>query len=60
MNIAQSKELYKGARVYWRNDKKDSGSVIETSRDAVVIAWDNGESARVHHGDMREITRREV
>jgi hypothetical protein len=33
----------------------DSGIVTETSWDAVTIAWNNGEVARVHHGDMREI-----
>jgi hypothetical protein len=31
------------------------GSITETSWDAVTIAWDNGQVARVHHGDMREI-----
>ncbi len=33
----------------------DSGIITETSWDAVVIAWNNGQPARVHHGDMREI-----
>jgi hypothetical protein len=53
----ESKALKKGTRVYWRGDAADSGVVTETSWDAVAIAWDNGQVARVHHGDMREIQR---
>jgi hypothetical protein len=36
-------------------DTADSGGIIGTSWDAVTIAWDNGQVATVHHGDMREI-----
>ena len=53
MTVTESKGLQKGTRVYWRGDAADS----ETSWDAVVITWDNGNVARVHHGDMREIHR---
>ena len=42
-------------RVYWQGDGGDSGTITETSWDAVTIAWNNGQVARVHHGDMREI-----
>src|SRR5450755_4109598 len=49
MTNAESKTLKKGSRVYWQGD------ITETSWDAVTIAWDNGQVARVHHGDMREI-----
>ena len=35
-----------------------SGIITETSWDPVTIAWDNGQVARVHHGDMREIQQR--
>jgi hypothetical protein len=57
MTAAESKDLKKGSRVYWRRDAADRGSITETSWDAVTIAWDNGQVARVHHGDMREIQR---
>ena len=57
MTPAESKGLKKGSRVYWRGDADDCGIVTETSWDAVAIAWDNGQVARVHHGDMREIQR---
>jgi hypothetical protein len=57
MTAAESKGLKKGSRVYWRGDPADRGIVTDMSWDAVTIAWDNGQLARVHHGDMREIQR---
>ena len=57
MTVSESKALQKGARVYWRGDRADSGVVTETSWNAVTIAWTNGKVATVHHGDMREIHR---
>src|ERR1700726_2164312 len=55
MTVDESRKLQKGTRVYWRGDAADSGIITETSWDAVTIAWNNGEVARVHYGDMREI-----
>jgi hypothetical protein len=55
MRVAESKDLKKGTRVYWRGGVADAGTITGTSWDAVTIAWDNGEIASVHHGDMREI-----
>ena len=49
------KGLTKGSRVYWRGDGTDPGTITEMSWDAVMIAWDNGQVATVHHGDMRAI-----
>ena len=57
MTVDESKALKKNARVYWQRDAADSGIITETSWDAVTIAWNNGQVARVHHGDMREIHR---
>ena len=57
MTATESKDLKKGSRVYWRGDAADRGSITELSWDAVTITWDNGQVARVHHGDMREIQR---
>jgi len=57
MTVAESKSLKKGSRVYWQGDADDSGRITEISWDAVTIAWDNGQVATVHHGDMREIQR---
>ena len=55
MTAAESKGLKKGSRVYWRGDAADGGSITEMSWNAVTIAWDNGQVATIHHGDMREI-----
>jgi hypothetical protein len=60
MTVNESKSLKKGTRVYWRGDAADSGIVTETSWDAVSIAWNNGQVARVHHGDMREFSKRRL
>jgi hypothetical protein len=57
MTVTESKNLKKSARVYWRGDAADSGTITETSWDAVTIAWTNGKVARVYHGDMGEIQR---
>jgi hypothetical protein len=57
MTNAESKELKKGSRVYWRGDAADGGSITEMHWDSVTIAWDNGKVAAVYHGDMREIQR---
>ena len=57
MTAAESKGLKTGSRVYWRGDAADGGSITGTTWDAVTIAWDNGQVATVHHGDMREIQR---
>jgi hypothetical protein len=55
MTVDESKLLKKGDRVYWRGDAADSGVITETSWDAVTIAWNDGQVASVHHGDMREV-----
>ena len=55
MTVTESKGLKKGSRVYWRGDATDGGKITGTSWEAVTIAWDNGQVATVHHGDMREI-----
>jgi hypothetical protein len=55
MTVDESKALKKDTRVYWQGDAADSGTITETSWDAVTIAWKNGQVARVYHGDMREI-----
>ena len=57
MATAESKGLKRGDRVYWQGDATDGGSITQMSWDAVTIAWDNGQVATVHHGDMREIQR---
>jgi predicted RecA/RadA family phage recombinase len=55
MTPTQSRDLKKGTRVYWQGDATDCGTNSEKSWDSVTIAWNNGQAAIVHHGDMREI-----
>src|SRR6266446_1626281 len=57
MTVTESKGLTIGNRVFWRGSSVDGGRITGTSWDAVTIAWDNGQAATVHHGDMREVTR---
>jgi len=57
MTPTESRGLKKGNRVCWQSNPADCGKITETSWNAVVIAWDNGQVASVHHGDMREIQR---
>ena len=57
MTATESKDLKKGARVYWQGNVTDSGTITDKSWDAVTITWDDGQVASVHHGDMREIHR---
>jgi len=43
--------------VGWKGKKGNEYDdfITETNWHAVRIAWDNGQVATVHHGDMREI-----
>ena len=43
MTLDESKALKKDTRVYWQGDAADSGTITETSWDAVTIAWKNGQ-----------------
>jgi hypothetical protein len=38
MTVTESKGLKKGNRIFWRGDATDSGTITETSWDAVTIA----------------------
>jgi hypothetical protein len=58
MTFTKSKGLKKGAHVYWRGHAADRALFTGTSWDAVTIAWNNGQVASVHHGDMREFSER--
>jgi hypothetical protein len=60
MNVAESKNLREGARVYWQGDAADFGTITEKSWNAITIAWKNGHVAVVHHGDMWKILRNPI
>jgi hypothetical protein len=41
-----------GARVYWRDDKNDLGTVTEKDCAEVTVKWDNRSQQSVSHNDM--------
>jgi hypothetical protein len=57
MTAAESRDLKKGTRVCWQANAADCGKITEMSWNAVTIAWDNGQVASIHHGDMRDVQR---
>jgi hypothetical protein len=54
MTAAESKDLKKGSRVYWRGDATDGGRITEVSWDAVTIAWNNGQDACADDHERKE------
>jgi hypothetical protein len=52
MTGSQSRLLNVGARVCWRDDKSDLGTVTETNWAGVTLKWDNRSQQSVLHNDM--------
>jgi hypothetical protein len=52
MTGTQSRTLSIGARVCWRDDKNDQGTVTETNWSGVTLKWDNRSQRSVLHNDM--------
>jgi hypothetical protein len=52
MTGSQSRSLSVGARVCWRDDKNDQGTVSETNWAGVTLKWDNRSQQSVMHNDM--------
>jgi len=52
MTGSQSRLLNVGARVCWRDDKNDQGTVTETNWSGVTLKWDNRSQQSVLHNDM--------
>jgi hypothetical protein len=52
MTGSQSRLLDVGARVFWRDDKNDLGTVIEKDWAGVTVKWDNRSQQSVLHNDM--------
>jgi hypothetical protein len=55
MTGPQSRTLSVGARVCWRDDKNDQGTVIETNWSGVMLKWDNRSQQSVLHNDMQGV-----
>jgi hypothetical protein len=52
MTGAQSRLLKAGARVCWRNDKNDQGTVTETDWSVDTLKWDSRSEQSSLHNDM--------
>ena len=52
MTGSQSRLLDVGARVCWRDDKSDLGTVTEKDWAGVTVKWDNRNQQTVLHNDM--------
>jgi hypothetical protein len=52
MTGSESRSLHVGARVCWRDDKSDHGTVTETDWSGVTLKWDNRSQQTVLHNDM--------
>jgi hypothetical protein len=55
MTGTESRSLHVGARVRWRGDKEDQGTVTETNWAGVTVKWDNRGEQSVLHNDMTMI-----
>jgi hypothetical protein len=55
MTGSQSRLLDVGARVYWRDDKTDLGTVTEKNWAGVTVKWDNRSQQSVLHNDMASV-----
>ena len=52
MTGSQSRLLNVGARVCWRDDQNDLGTVTEKNWAGVTVKWDNRSQQSVLHNDM--------
>jgi hypothetical protein len=52
MTGSESRLLDVGARVSWREDKNDLGTVTEKDWAGVTVKWDNRSQQSVLHNDM--------
>jgi hypothetical protein len=52
MTGSQSRSLNIGARVCWRDDKNDLGTVTEKNWAGITLKWDNRSQQSVLHNDM--------
>jgi hypothetical protein len=57
MTPLESRKLSIGDRVYWQDDAKDRGKVVERDWSGVRIQWDHGKTTYYHHNDMRDVMR---
>jgi hypothetical protein len=52
MTGSESRLLNIGARVCWRDDKNDQGTITETNWSGVTLKWDSRGAQSILHNDM--------
>jgi hypothetical protein len=52
MTGSESRTLSVGARVCWREDRSDQGTVTETNWSGVTLKWDSRGEQSTLHNDM--------
>ena len=57
MTGRESRLLLVGARVIWRADTKDAGTVTERDWAGVVVKRDNRKQQKILHNDMATVTK---
>jgi hypothetical protein len=57
MTGRESRLLLVGARVIWRADTKDAGTVTERDWAGVAVRWDNRAQQTILHNDMAMVTK---
>ena len=57
MTGSESRMLQIGARVYWNEDKSDSGIVSGKDWSGVSIMWDSRGEQKILHNDMGPVTK---
>jgi hypothetical protein len=56
MTPAESRLLKAGARVCWRDDTNDQGTVTETNWSGVTLKWDSRSEQSIMHNDMDAVS----
>lgn len=56
MTGSESRLLYVGARVCWRDDKNDQGTVTETNWSGVTLKWDSRSEQSILQIDMDAVS----
>jgi hypothetical protein len=56
MTGTESRSLHVGARIFWRDNKEDRGTVTATNWSGVTLKWDNRAEQSILHNDMQMVS----
>ena len=60
MTEKEARKLKVGDRVYWGNDPRDQGLIVEVGKNGVNIRWENGQEGWIMFKDMIRVTKIEI